>query len=116
MEMSHIGGYGETGEGVAGGSVWEVCRDSPDDLYPFFICPQENGTTTNPIYGNTIDQVRVLPILSADAALKETKSIRRECGEAEPADLGRDWKRSASRKKWKGIVWKSKHRRTAKDY
>lgn len=91
MEMRDISRNRQPREGFSRGSIGPVCRNSPNDLHTIGGGHEHNRAAAYPVDGNTVDQVRMLGLLSgAHITGKKAERVSPECGKSEPSHLSPD--------------------------
>ncbi len=64
MKVGHISSDGESRENVSRGGVAHIRGDGADDLDAFGFCRVDHGAAAHTIDGDTVDEVRVTPLLA----------------------------------------------------
>lgn len=109
MKVRDILSDQETREHITASPTGSVGRDSTNDLNALGAGRIHDGSSTDPVDGDAIDQVGVAKILSgADVAREETERVRFDSGEAKPPDPNTDPKGSLSWEEWYDLLWKYK--------
>lgn len=88
VEMGHILSNQEARKGVSSGPVGFVCRNCADNLNAISSVGVCDGSATDSIDGDAINQISLPVVLSGrNIPAKEAEGPRLDCGESHPSNL-----------------------------
>ena len=117
MKMGNIAGNRKSWKGITCCSITHICRKSADNLDSICLRGVDNGTSTDAINSNPINEVSMSPFLPCtNISGEETKGVLRDAGVSEPSDLCSDGQDNACREEWYKRLWKFKLRHLRQPY
>lgn len=117
MKMGNVLSDGEARQRFASSTVCAVGGNDADNLDSIGFREVQNGSSTNAIDGNPIDEVGVSKLLSGtDIPREKTECGRGNGRESEPTNLSSNIDELAHWKKCYGSLWKLKFLFEEKNY
>src|ERR1700694_1970612 len=89
MKIGNVSSDCQTRESFSRRPIADICGNTPNNLHPVSFSRKHDGTATDAIDGNSVNQVCMLPFVSGtDIPGEETKRIGSDCRESEPPNFG----------------------------